>query len=64
MFLSLILLSVLAYLISSFLKFSFSHSTVSLPNWIIVGQGPTVLAVGAGRGCLAISFSFLLETAR
>ena len=23
-------------------------------NWIIVGQGPTVLAVGAGGGCLDI----------
>ena len=22
--------------------------------WIIVGQGPTALAVGAGRGCLDI----------
>ena len=22
--------------------------------WIIVGQGPIALAVGAGRGCLAI----------
>ena len=41
--------------------------------WIRVGQGPTVLAVGAGGGCLAIfslvyHFSFLspslLETAR
>ena len=41
--------------------------------WIIVGQGPTVLAVGAGGGCLAIfspiyHFSFLSpslwETAR
>ena len=32
--------------------------------WIIVGQGPTVLAVGAGGGCLdifslAYHFSFL-----
>ena len=26
--------------------------------WIIVGQGPTVLAVGAGGGCLNI-FSFV-----
>ena len=25
--------------------------------WIIVGQGPTVLAVGAGGGCLDIFFS-------
>ena len=41
--------------------------------WIIVGQGPTVLAVGAGGGCLDIfslfyHFSFLTpslwETAR
>ena len=41
--------------------------------WMIVGQGPTVLAVGAGRGCLDIftlvyPFSllspFLWETAR
>ena len=41
--------------------------------WFIVGQGPTALAVGAGRGCLDISslvyhFSFLTpslwETAR
>ena len=41
--------------------------------WIIVGQGPTVLAVGAGGGCLDIfslvyHFSFLSpslwETAR
>ena len=23
-------------------------------NWIIVGQGPTVLAIGVGRGCLDI----------
>ena len=37
--------------------------------WKIVGQGPTVLAVGAGGGCLTIcslicqfsSFSFFLE---
>ena len=33
--------------------------------WIIVGQGPTVLAVGAGGGCLDIfslvyHFSFFL----
>ena len=27
--------------------------------WIIVGQGPTVLAVGAGGGCLDIFFSRL-----
>ena len=25
--------------------------------WIIVGQGPTALAVGAGGGCLDIFFS-------
>ena len=27
--------------------------------WIIVGQGPTVPAVGAGGGCLDIFFSHL-----
>ena len=27
--------------------------------WIIVGQGPTALAVGAGGGCLDILFSRL-----
>ena len=27
--------------------------------WIIVGQGPTALAVGAGGGCLDIFFSCL-----
>ena len=27
--------------------------------WIMVGQGPTVLAVGAGGGCLDIFFSRL-----
>ena len=27
--------------------------------WIIVGQGPTVLAVDAGGGCLGIFFSHL-----
>ena len=27
--------------------------------WIRVGQGPTTLAVGAGGGCLDISFSQL-----
>ena len=38
--------------------------------WMIVGQGPFVLAVGAGGGCLDILLSsilsllFLLETAR
>ena len=35
--------------------------------WIIVGQGPTVLAMGAGGGCLDIfslvyNFSFLSPT--
>ena len=29
--------------------------------WITVGQGPTALAVGAGRGCLDIFFSFILS---
>ena len=28
--------------------------------WILVGQGPTVLAVGAGGGCLDILPSFIL----
>ena len=38
--------------------------------WIIVGQGPTALAVGAGGGCLdiflssIISLFFLLLSAR
>ena len=36
--------------------------------WMIVGQGPTALAVGAGEGCLDIFFSLLSpslwETAR
>ena len=38
--------------------------------WIILGQGPTVLAVGAGRCCLNIFFSlafhvsFLFVSAR
>ena len=27
--------------------------------WIIVGQGPTALAVSAGGGCLDIFFSYL-----
>ena len=27
--------------------------------WIIAGQGPTALAVGAGGGCLGVSFSRL-----
>ena len=31
-----------------------------LLNWIIVGQGPTALAVGAGGGCLVIFFSHLI----
>ena len=30
-----------------------------LLNWVRVGQGPTVLAVGAGGGCLDIFFSRL-----
>ena len=29
--------------------------------WIIVGQGPTVLAVGAGGGCMDIFFSFIFS---
>ena len=29
--------------------------------WITVGQGPTVLAVGAGGGCLAILLSSVLS---
>ena len=36
--------------------------------WIIVGQGPTALAIGAGGGCLVYLFSLLFpsfwETAR
>ena len=28
--------------------------------WIIVGQGPTVLAVGAGGGCLDIFYLIYL----
>ena len=33
--------------------------------WIIVGQGPVALAVGAGRGCLDIcTLIYLWETAR
>ena len=27
--------------------------------WIIVGQGPIALAIGAGGGCLGISFSHI-----
>ena len=27
--------------------------------WISVGQGPTALAVGAGRGCLVLFYSHL-----
>ena len=30
-----------------------------LLTWIVVGQGPTALAVGAGGGCLDIFFSRL-----
>ena len=29
--------------------------------WIIVGQGPTVLAVGAGGGCLDIFLSAIIS---
>ena len=29
--------------------------------WITVGQGPTALAVGAGRGCLDILLSYILS---
>ena len=29
--------------------------------WIIVGQGPTALAVGAGGGCLDILLSSILS---
>ena len=32
---------------------------VVLQIWVIVGQGPTGLAVGAGGGCLEIFFSRL-----
>ena len=32
------------------------HPTI----WMIVGQGPTALAVGAGRGCLDILTIFYL----
>ena len=28
---------------------------------IVVGQGPTALAVGAGEGCLDISFLFIIS---
>ena len=48
-------------------KASVTYSIVLL-IWIIVGQGPTALAVGAGGGCLDIfslayhfSFSFSLS---
>ena len=30
-------------------------------NWIRVGQGPTVLAVGAGGGCLDIILSTIIS---
>ena len=30
------------------------HSQGILLIWIIVGQGPTMLAVGAGEGCLDV----------
>ena len=29
--------------------------------WITVGQGPTAIAVGAGRGCLVILLSSILS---
>ena len=29
--------------------------------WMIVGQGPTVLAVGVGGGCLDLLLSFILS---
>ena len=29
--------------------------------WIIVGQGPTALTVGAGGGCLAIFLSSIIS---
>ena len=29
--------------------------------WIIVGQGPTVLAVGVGGGCLDIFLSYIIS---
>ena len=29
--------------------------------WITVGQGPTAIAVGAGRGCLDILLSSILS---
>ena len=32
-----------------------------LQIWIIVGQGPTALAVGAGGGCLDFFLSFLFS---
>ena len=38
---------------------------LSLPGalllWIIVGQGPIALAVGAGGGCLDIFFSSIIS---
>ena len=40
------------------------RSRAVLLTWIQVGQGPTALAVGAGRGCLDIFFcrlSFLFS---
>ena len=33
------------------------HPTI----WMIVGQGPTALAVGAGRGCLEFLLSSILS---
>ena len=37
---------------------NFQHRVVLL-IWMIVGQGPTALTVGAGGGCLDIFFSRL-----
>ena len=34
---------------------NFQHRSVLL-LWIIVGQGPIALAVGAGGGCLAVGW--------
>ena len=31
-------------------------------NWMIVGQGPIALAVGAGGGCLGVVWTFLLSS--
>ena len=37
------------------------HSRGVLPIWIIVGQGLTVLAVGAGRDCSDIFLSHIIS---